>query len=159
MRHHSIICRLNAEDAAPVTTRPGTHRTEIAFVDGERRLSHGIGQAMDQLLALGLRPSEDAVDLALLAAVINAADTRISRDSESQDGWTREIDLYVPVADPQLWSAQGPILVGMLRFLTGDHWGRALQVSDRDARRTGRASKEAEDRAILVRVPSFGWSR
>jgi hypothetical protein len=53
-----------------------------------------------------LNPSEVAVDLAILAAMVNAGDTRISRDLNAQDGWTREIDLYVPVSDVTLWDRE-----------------------------------------------------
>ncbi len=122
MRHLSIVCRLGVLDTAPVTTRLGSHVTTISFVDGKRRLCFGLGQALDQLHALGLRPPERAVDLALVAAAVTAADTRISREMEAQDAWTREIDLYIPVADPVLWSAQAELLRLALNFLTGDRW-------------------------------------
>lgn len=123
MRHHSIIARLGPADVAPITpTRPDTHVTQISFIDGDRRLGYGLGQALDQLRELGLRPSETSMDLALFAATITAADTRISRDSEAQDAWTREIDLHLPVQDPGLWSGLAPLAVTTLNFLTGDRW-------------------------------------
>jgi hypothetical protein len=87
------------------------------------RRGFGLGQALDQLRELGLRPSERAVDLALLAAVLTAADTRVSRTTESQDAWTREIDLHIPVADPAIWEDLVPLIRRMLDFLTGDRWG------------------------------------
>jgi 7-cyano-7-deazaguanine synthase in queuosine biosynthesis len=62
------------------------------------------------------------MDLLVLAISVFAADTRISRSVDSQDGWTREIDLYVPVSDPTLWQNQREILQDMLGFLTGDRW-------------------------------------
>lgn len=124
MNHHSLVCRLGASDTAPVTpARPDSHVTEVSFIDGYRRLGFGLGQALDYLRELGLRPSEPAVDLALLAAALTAADTRISRASESQNAWTREIDLHVPVSDPAAWSAVAPLIVTTLNFLTGDRWG------------------------------------
>ena len=98
MRHHTIIGRLGPGDSIKIApSRVDTHETEINFVDGEFRLGYGLGQALDQLCELGLRPSETAVDLALLAAAITAADTRISRAADAQDAWTREIDLHLPV--------------------------------------------------------------
>ena len=123
MTHQTIICRLSLADNAPVPPcRAGSHITEISFIDGDRRLGYGLGQALDQLRQLGLRPSEGAIDLALLAAVAMAADTRISRASASQDAWTREIDLNVPVAAPAIWNPLAPLIVQALNFLTGDHW-------------------------------------
>ena len=53
---------------------------------------------------------------------MHAADTRLSRSTESQDGWTREIRLVVPVSDVSRWVAAEPNLRRMLNFLTGDKW-------------------------------------
>jgi 7-cyano-7-deazaguanine synthase in queuosine biosynthesis len=124
MRHHTIVCRLGVQDTCTVTpSRPASHVTDISFIDGHHRLGFGLGQALDQLRELGLAPPERAVDLALLAAVLTAADTRISRDTESHDAWTREIDLHVPVSEPLLWNALSTLIVTALNFLTGDRWG------------------------------------
>lgn len=124
MRHHTIIARLGPADTASVQqSRSDTHVTEINFVDGEFRPGYGLGQALDQLCELGLRPSETAVDLALLAAAITAADTRISRARDAQDAWTREIDLHLPARDAAHWAGLVPLIVKTLNFLTGDRWG------------------------------------
>ncbi len=123
MRHHSIICRLGETDDQDLALlEPGSVITNIQFLDRYGRLQYGIGQAIEQLADLGLSPGETAVDLALLAATLTAADTRISRDTESENSWTREIDLYVPVADPALWIATSDMLASTLKFLTGDRW-------------------------------------
>ncbi|MFS0755864.1 MULTISPECIES: Qat anti-phage system QueC-like protein QatC [Noviherbaspirillum] len=123
MRQHTLVSRLGASDDAPVTpARPEAHVTEIDFLDSYERLGFGLGQALEQLDALGLSPSERAVDFALLAATVTAADTRISRETEAQDGWTREIEISVPVVEPTLWEAVTPLLHTTLDFLTGDKW-------------------------------------
>jgi hypothetical protein len=122
MTHHTIICRLGAADKAAVKpSRADSEVTEISFIESKSRLEFGLGQAMDQLGALGLSPSETAIDLSILAALLTAADRRVSR-GDTQDKWTREIDLHVPVSDPSLWTAQKPLLVKILKFLTGDRW-------------------------------------
>lgn len=124
MRRHSVIARLGPADRTRVDVRfTGSVVTQIRFIDGERRLGYGIGQAMDRLTERGVIPSETAIDLMLLAATATAADTRISRATDSQDSWTREIDLYVPVQDPAQWSPLVPLIVRTLDFLTGDRWG------------------------------------
>lgn len=87
-----------------------------------KRLDHGIGRALADLKALHLTPSELGADMLVVAAHVHAADTRISRSTESQDAWTREIRLVVPVSDPVRWTAAVPILVRALNFLTGDRW-------------------------------------
>lgn len=124
MRHHSIVCRLGSSDTGEIDIQhPGSYVTEISFIDGYHRLGFGIGQAIHQLAELGMCPGDTSIDLALLAAVLTAADTRVSRASESQNAWTREIDLYVPVADSALWTSMAPLLTSTLHFLTGDRWG------------------------------------
>jgi hypothetical protein len=123
MKRHSLICRFTADDRRPIAAvETQSAVTEIPFVSGERRFDHGLGGALDRLASLGLQPSEAAFDLTLLASVVFCADTRISRESDSQDGWSRETDLYLPVHDVARWTSQAPLLCRTLRFLTGDQW-------------------------------------
>lgn len=123
MKRHSIVVRLNAADKTKVKLKDKTSSvTTLSFVDGNKRLSHGIGQMLDQLAHQGMYPDEVAIDLAILAATVTAADTRISRTEDAQDSWSREIDLYVPVAAPQKWSDNARLIERILRFLTGDYW-------------------------------------
>ena len=133
MRRHSVIARLGPADTTRIDLRvPDSVATQIRFIDGRRRLGFGIGQAVERLTERGIVPSEIAVDLMVLAAAVTAADTRISRATESQDSWTREIDLYVPVQDPATWAAALPLVRRTLAFLTGDRW--EIFVRERHAR-------------------------
>ena len=123
MRRFSLIGRLGPDDKAsvkPVQTDSAVY--EIDFLDGDRRMGFGIGQALDQIASLGLRSSERAIDLVLLAALVNAGDTRVSRSMNAQDGWTREVDLYVPVSAPKVWNDERQRIEALLKFLTGDRW-------------------------------------
>lgn len=123
MNRHSLICRFDPADKAKVKIlQPDSAVTEIYYVPGLLRLEYGLGQFLDELEAFGLRPSETAFDLALLATLVFCADTRISRSIHSQDGWTREIDLYLPVQNKKMWEAVAPDVSHMLGFLTGDRW-------------------------------------
>jgi hypothetical protein len=122
MRRHVIIGRFGSSDRLPVPTADGEVSTRLDFVAARRRLGHGIGQALDDLARFGVFPSEMGLDLLVLAAHVQAADTRISRTTESQDTWTREIRLVVPASDPARWSAVTALLQRMLNFLTGDRW-------------------------------------
>lgn len=123
MSLNSIVTRLGASDTEAVApARSDAHVTEINFIDGYDRLDFGLGQALDQLNVMGLVPSERAIDFALVAATVLAADTRVSREALAQDGWTREIEICVPVADPALWTSQTSLLQTTLNFLTGDKW-------------------------------------
>mgnify|MGYP000998035905 CR=1 FL=1 len=123
MRRFNLIGRLGPDDTSSVETVQSDACTfEIDFLDGNRRMGFGIGDALDQLASFGLRPSERGIDLVVLAALVNAGDTRVSRKLNAQDGWTREIDLYVPVSAPAVWTANTKLIEAMLRFLSGDRW-------------------------------------
>lgn len=122
MRRHVIVGRFGTNDKTPVPAASGEVATQLQFAVSERRLEHGIGRALDDLAALKIFPSEIGVDLLVLAAHVHAADTRISRATESQDAWTREIRLVVPVSNVAKWIAAAPLLQRTLNFLTGDVW-------------------------------------
>ena len=64
-----------------------------------------MGAALADLRTKNVFPTEVGLDLYVLALHVYAADTRISRDTESDDAWTREIRLVVPVSDVPRWSA------------------------------------------------------
>lgn len=122
MNRHVLIGRLGSEDKIDVPVGKGEVATELQFVQSTKRLDHGIGRALDDLAKLKIFPSEAGVDLMVVAAHVHAADTRLSRDTESQDNWTREIRLVIPVKDVALWQNGKPVLERMLNFLTGDLW-------------------------------------
>jgi 7-cyano-7-deazaguanine synthase in queuosine biosynthesis len=123
MRRFSLIGRLGPDDKGTINlVQSDSDVFEIDFLDGDLRMGFGIGHALDQLASLGLQPSERGIDLVVLAALVNAGDTRVSRKLNAQDGWTREIDLYVPVSAAAAWSANSGSIESMLRFLSGDRW-------------------------------------
>jgi hypothetical protein len=122
MRRHSIICRFGGLDNTTVNPEPDSHQTTLQFVAAQNRFDYGLGDVLAQLQHLGIFPTETSFDLLALASAVYCADTRISRSSESQDSWTREVDIYLPVHDPQLWASLTPLLTNALKFLTGDKW-------------------------------------
>ncbi len=120
---HTLIARLGPTDRQRVAVFwPDAEQTHVECMDLLNELDYGLGDAMKWLAGHGLRPKEAAIDVALLAALIFGADTRIPRDSEAQDGWTREIEINVPVSDVGCWDQARPILERALMFLTGDLW-------------------------------------
>ena len=123
MSHQTIVARLGSGDnAAPTLDRLQTLLTEINFLKDNGKLEFGLDKAIEGLGEYGLTPTDTSVDLALLAATVTAADTRISRRLNAQYFWTREIALHIPVADPALWGNQAELLSKLLNFLTGDRW-------------------------------------
>lgn len=123
MRRHSFKCRFGRLDKAKIhVLEKDSLQTAIQFVEGKKRFEYGIGDALEQMWELGIEPIETAFDLLVLAVAAYGADTRIFRRSESQDSWTREIDIYLPVRDVALWEQSRGLLSETLEFLTGDKW-------------------------------------
>jgi hypothetical protein len=128
MTKHTIIGRFGSSDRISIPEIEEGVTTILDLVTPKNKLDHGIGNAINDLVTLGLSPSEIGIDLMILAAHIFAADTRISRLSESQDNWTREMRIVVPVTDPDRWESVTRLLERMLDFLTGDRWSFAFRV-------------------------------
>lgn len=121
MKRHLLVGLMGSGDAPVVELRTDEIRSDLALTD-LYGLSHGIRYALADLKKANLIPSEVGIDLLVLAAIVYAADTRLSRDTEAQDGWTREIRLIVPVSDPARWTGARTVLHRALSFLTGDGW-------------------------------------
>lgn len=122
MKRQLLAGRFGPDDQIEIPNADDEQVTHLQLVAGEKSLDHGIGGALTSLKALGVFPSEVGLDLLVLAAHVHAADTRISRTEQSQDSWTREIRLLVPVSDPDRWQAAAFTLTRTLGFLTGDRW-------------------------------------
>lgn len=122
MKRHLLAGYFGPDDQIDIPHAADEQVTRLELVAGERSLDHGIGGALTSLKRLGVFPSEVSLDLLIVAAHVHAADTRISRAKQSQDSWTREIRLVVPVSDPERWQAAARTLTRTLDFLTGDRW-------------------------------------
>jgi 7-cyano-7-deazaguanine synthase in queuosine biosynthesis len=123
MSRHLLVGRFGTDDNIDILPVDDTEQlTNLQLVIGQRTLDHGIGGALTSLNLMEVHPSEIGIDLLVLAALVHAADTRISRTQESQDSWTREIRLVIPVSDPDRWIAASEIVRATLNFLTGDRW-------------------------------------
>jgi 7-cyano-7-deazaguanine synthase in queuosine biosynthesis len=90
---------------------------------------------------LGAVPAMNA-DLISLAILTYLADRTAPRPRGRELG-TRELELSVPVSDPEPWTAIAPALEDLLRFLSGDEW-----------RLTFKASRARTNKAASVHKPS-----
>jgi hypothetical protein len=123
MTRHLIQGHYGSADRANLAAAGADEKpTRFDLVAYDKVLDFGIGAALTDLKAKKVFPSEIALDLVVIAAQVYAADTRISRATESDDEWTREIRVVVPVSDIARWNAAIPVLERMLNFLTGDRW-------------------------------------
>jgi hypothetical protein len=124
MSKNALVIRLGNEDRENIVISKDVKSiTNIPFFNDslayDQRIRHE--QILKKLKQGNLQASELAIDLLILAVAVFAADIRISRDT-SQDSWTREIVLFIPVSDVDLWVKKIGLVETMLCFLTGDRW-------------------------------------
>lgn len=94
----------------------------VPLITDQGTFCYGIGKVTEKMLACGICPTENGIDIMALATLVYLADTRISRVINSQDSWTREIVIQLPVIDVSSWNRAREDLNRMLDFLTGDKW-------------------------------------
>jgi 7-cyano-7-deazaguanine synthase in queuosine biosynthesis len=75
----------------------------------------------DKIIRCKLHPAPRAWDFLSLALAVIAADLAGHRTASS-DGWTRELELEVAVADSAFWNSQRQLIQQLLGFLTNDVW-------------------------------------
>jgi 7-cyano-7-deazaguanine synthase in queuosine biosynthesis len=82
-----------------------------------------VGNDIDSVIAdtLAAVPVPVVKDLLRLAVSVFTADLRVPR-KRSEDRWTRDLTLYLPVSDVRLWTKARPTLLRLLAFLSGDRW-------------------------------------
>ncbi len=130
MERHELQLRFGKGDKRPVgQVAPGSKVLRLDLEDNTGALRFGLHQVRSELAERGLRATDVALDLLVLAIGVQIADTRISREQHAQDSWTREIDFNVPVSDPALWTGVKPLLERMLKFLSGDRWTLAFRAA------------------------------
>ncbi len=66
-------------------------------------------------------PNPVILEFLFLASVVYGVDKLVSR-KETDDLWTRTLELSLPVSDPEKWSTVTDNLETCLSFLTGDVW-------------------------------------
>lgn len=62
-----------------------------------------------------------ALDLLYISLAVFAADRLYKREA-SEDAWSRQYKMYIPVINRDLFQANTKLLQEMISFLTGDHW-------------------------------------
>jgi 7-cyano-7-deazaguanine synthase in queuosine biosynthesis len=77
--------------------------------------------ARDDFLRRRLVAAPRAWDLLSIALSVVTADFAASRE-KSPDGWSRELELDIAVAEPDFWSSQTSTLTTLLNFLSTDRW-------------------------------------
>lgn len=89
------------------------------------------------------QPSDTSLDLLLLAASVYSLD-KLTPRSGSTDGWERQFDLTVPVANPATWKKAVDTIDECLSFLSGDKW--RVRFTERTARIIRRRQRQRRPR-------------
>lgn len=101
---------------------PGATLRYVLYSHASTYTEGSIGPSIIQMVRkFGLSPSARAWDFLSIALSVIGADEGCRRN-QSPDGWTRQIDLTVSVADPHFWAGHTQKLDAALCFLTGDIW-------------------------------------
>lgn len=99
------------ESTLPAVTQDG--RIDVVLY-GPRPMRQGTGSVGNQLpsaiAGLGVKVDERAFDFLTIAMAVIAADTFIERSRWAANGWSREIELDIPLAQRAIWSPVLPTL-------------------------------------------------
>jgi hypothetical protein len=120
---HKEVASMNKADYIVVT---------VPFRGDDNTLQYGMGHVLKKLKENGVYPTEDGIDILSLAGLVYLADTRISRSLHSQDSWTREIAIEMPVYNLEKWTPLKGLFTRMLNFLTGDRWIISFRKRDEE---------------------------
>jgi hypothetical protein len=74
-------------------------------------------------------PNARALDLLITASICYVVDKIVPR-TVAANGWTRELQVNVPVSDPKIWSEVADQLTETLTFLTGDEWSLSFHQAE-----------------------------
>ena len=119
--------RLGEDDVEARQIQGGFETIQVSLAPTGRGLGHCLGTTLEQLRRLGVVPTEIGVDLLLLGSSVYTADKYVDRAKNSEDSWTREIEVSLPVSNPDLWNAWAERISKALQFLTGDRWTLAFR--------------------------------
>lgn len=137
-RYHLIASFDTAlhEVKSEIDTVTSTVIATIPMLDNKGMFRYGVRTALNKLSRHNIYPSECGIDAIVIGLLVYIADVKISRVKQSQDSWSREIVLTVPVMDER-WFNSRLTLERMLKFLTGDIWHisfiqREIELAQKD---------------------------
>ena len=75
-----------------------------------------------EILSFCAHASKAAFDFFFLASCAYGIDRLVPRRPYSVDGWSRELNVTLPITDRAAWQGREHQLANILSFLTGDYW-------------------------------------
>lgn len=111
------------EASVPAADVVGTVHVHLFGSRPAREGTGSIGKKLEKAVTrLGASVDPVAFDFLSIALAVVAADTFISREAHSANGWSRDLALEIPLARPAVWRGVVGELEQALRFLSGDQW-------------------------------------
>ncbi|MGN0813071.1 MAG: Qat anti-phage system QueC-like protein QatC [Candidatus Coproplasma sp.] len=98
-----------------------------------------------------------SIDLLYISMSVFAADRLCTRRT-SLDGWSRELKLYIPVIEKDIWDKNKGLLEETLRYLSGDNWTiefRKREESKKEKRAKAKWKKDREKAKTYSSVCMF----
>ena len=150
-RYHLVASFIKEQHAFEYQIIPeiSTIKVLLPMQTSNGNFRYGIQTMISELQRVNIYPSESGFDAIIIGLMVYIADMKISRRKQSQDSWTREITLSIPVYDSK-WMNHRNTIERMLKFLTGDIW--TLEFSKREERFT---ISDKEERTDKYRVASL----
>lgn len=94
---------------------------EVVNLNDNKQYNYTFWKLSKQLYSIPYVFTKEALDLFYLSLMVFYADRSVLR-SLQPDGWTRHIEVYMPVLNVSRWNANSALLKQILDFLTGDDW-------------------------------------
>lgn len=96
---------------------------QLYGLSGQKRGDISIigNSVIDKIRRLGVQIPVQIMDFLSIALAVTAADTFVQREN-SEDGWTRQLSLRLPLNEPSRWISLKKELESALHFLSGDIW-------------------------------------
>lgn len=151
MKRCSVVGLIDSNDQVSLVDNDSIV-ISVELPENQSKTRYGVGAFIKRAKQHLVSPNLYASELLNLSALIYAADTRISRDDYSQDGWTREFDIYFPVNEVGIWQSLKGKIEELLSFITGDFW--RLHFREREAKHHLEVI-EGSDTAIPVKAVSL----
>ena len=121
-------CVCHVDPAAVPSTPPEGELHVLLYAgsparDGTAAIGAGI---RDLFRSFGVQPSAASVDLVSVALAVTAADTFVPRRT-ADNGWSRRLEVELPLGAPDAWEPVRTDLERLLSFLSGDRWSLAFR--------------------------------
>lgn len=135
----NIVCHIDRIDTFDIAEQ----KTTVDFYDNDSM----VYTFWDNRNKLPYWYSQQAIDLLYISLSVFAADRLFLREN-TIDGWSREIKIYIPVLEYDLWENAKLTLEEMLNFLSGDRWTfvfRKRELSENEKEKYERWEKSKQD--------------